>query len=185
MASRCAVPLDGVGRNLQDRYEVGVVHRTRRPWECLAGINFTVGDPAYQRWRRGRGMYQSNGAAVAFSLRSKAARAQGAAPDLFMMALVTRFFGYFTGYSDIIRESRADLTFAVLKAHTNNRGGRVRLFSADPRDPPEVDFCGFEEGTDTSGEDLDAVVEGVQRVRKMAARTSGTPRAGGYAGSGL
>ena len=162
------VALDGVGRNLQDRYEIGIVHRTRRPWECLNGVTFEVGDPAYREWTQGRGMYPSNGAAVAFSMRSKAARERGSAPDLFVMALVTRFFGYFTGYSDIIRKSRGDLTFAVLKAHTNNRGGRVRLVSADPRDPPEIDFRGFEEGTDAAGEDLDAVVEGMERVRRMA-----------------
>ena len=118
-------------------------------------------------------MYASNGAAVAFTLRSKAARARGSDPDLFAMALLTRFFGYFTGYSDIIRSSRSDLTFAVLKAHTNNRGGRVRLMSSDPRDPPAIDFRGFEEGTDSSGEDLDAVVEGVERVRRMAAKVPG------------
>jgi len=167
------VPLEGVGRNLQDRYEVGVVHKTRQPWECLRGVAFTVGDPIYKEWERGGGMYQSNGAAVAFSLRSKTARSEGSVPDLFVMALVTRFFGYFTGYSDIIRKSRGDLTFAVLKAHTNNCGGRVHLTSPDPRDPPAIDFCGFEEGTDTSGEDLDAVVEGVERVRRMAAKVPG------------
>ena len=167
------VALDGVGRNLQDRYEIGIVHRTHRPWECLDGVAFEVGDPAYRQWAKGRGMYASNGAAVAFSLRSKAARERGSAPDLFVMALVTRFFGYFTGYSDIIRKSRGDLTFAVLKAHTNNRGGRVHLVSADPRDPPAIDFCGFEEGTDASGEDLDAVVEGVERVRRMAGKILG------------
>jgi len=164
------VPLEGVGRNLQDRYEIGVIHKTDRPWECLDGVAFAAGDPIHKEWERGRGMYRSNGAAVAFSLRSKAARDQGAAPDLFVMALVTRFLGYFTGYSDIIRNSRGDLTFAVLKAHTHNRGGRVRLTSPDPRDPPAIDFCGFEEGTDRSGEDLEAVVDGVERVRRMTAR---------------
>ena len=167
------VPLDGVGRNLQDRYEVGVVHRAHRPWAALAGVDFTVGDPAYRAWKEGGGIYASNGAAVAFTLRSKAARARGSDPDLFAMALMTRFFGYFTGYSDIIRSSCSDLTFAVLKAHTNNRGGRVRLASSDPRDPPAIDFRGFEEGTDVSGEDLDAVVEGVERVRRMAAKVPG------------
>ena len=167
------VALDGVGRNLQDRYEVGVVHRAHRPWASLAGVDFAVGDPAYRAWEQGDGMYASNGAAVAFTLRSKAARARGSDPDLFAMALLTRFFGYFTGYSDIIRSSRSDLTFAVLKAHTNNRGGRVRLASSDPRDPPAIDFRGFEEGTDASGEDLDAVIEGVERVRRMAAKVPG------------
>src|SRR5262249_23681850 len=58
--------------------------------------------------------------------------------------------------------------FAVLKAHTENRGGRVTLASADPRDPPLIDFRGFEEGTDKTGEDLSAVVEGIRRMRRMA-----------------
>ena len=167
------VALDGVGRNLQDRYEVGIVHRTHRPWACLDGVAFEVGDPAYRQWEHGRGMYCSNGAAVAFSLRSSAARVQNSPPDLFVMALVTRFIGYFTGYSDLVRKSRGDVTFAVLKAHTNNCGGRVRLVSADPRDPPAIDFCGFEEGTDARGEDLDAVVEGAERVRGMARKSPG------------
>ena len=55
----------------------------------------------------------------------------------------------------------------MLKAHTVNRGGRVTLASADPRDPPLIDFHGFEEGTDTEGEDLTAVVEGLAHVRSM------------------
>jgi len=163
------VPLPGVGANLQDRYEVGVVHKAQKPWACLKGAEFAVGDPVFRAWERGRGMYPSNGAAIAFCLRSEAARKAGKDPDLFVMALLTRFFGYFTGYSDIIRKSRGDLTFAVLKAHTENRGGRVTLASKDPRDPPVIDFRGFEEGTDATGEDLAAVVEGVGRVRKMAA----------------
>jgi choline dehydrogenase len=160
------VPLEGVGCNLQDRYEIGVIHKAARPWTCLDGAQFAVGDPVYSEWRRGRGMYLSNGAAVAFSLRSKVAQEN---PDLFVMALLTRFSGYFSGYSQVIRASRDDLTFAVLKAHTNNRGGTVRLTSADPRDPPRIDFKYFEEGTDGSGDDLRAVVDGVRRVREMTA----------------
>ncbi len=125
------VPLEGVGRNLQDRYEIGVVHKTKRPWACLDEAEFAVGDRVYQEWRAGRGMYLSNGAAVAFSLRSKVA---GSATDLFVMALLTRFSGYFSGYSDVIRASRGDLTFAILKAHNENRGGRVNSrLSRSPR----------------------------------------------------
>ena len=159
------VPLDGVGRNLQDRYEVGVVHRTKRPWKCLKGAEFSVKDSVYGAWLSNRGMYRSNGGAVAFSLRSAVAKQD---PDLFVLGLVTRFFGYYPGYSKIIRKSDGDFTFAVLKAHTNNCGGRVTLASRDPRDAPNIDFRYFEEGTDTSGDDLAAVVEGVQRVRAMA-----------------
>ena len=129
------VPLEGVGRNLQDRYEVGVVHKILRPWACLQDARFTIDDPVYREWLSGQGMYISNGAALAFALRSSAWQAN---PDLFVMALLTRFSGYFPGYSDVIRKSHDDLTFALLKAHTNNRGGTVKLSgrsSRPPRDP--------------------------------------------------
>jgi choline dehydrogenase len=164
------VPLEGVGRNLQDRYEVGVVHKTSSPWTCLQDARFTVDDPVYRDWLAGRGMYVSNGAAVAFALRSSPRQAD---PDLFVMALLTRFSGYFPGYSDNIRNSRDDLTFALLKAHTNNRGGTVTLKSSDPRDPPRIDFHYFEEGTDRSGDDLAAVAEGIRRIRRMSDELQG------------
>ncbi|EGX99723.1 Glucose-methanol-choline oxidoreductase [Nitrospirillum viridazoti Y2] len=59
------------------------------------------------------------------------------------------------------------LTWAVLKAHTLNRGGEVTLRSADPRDTPYINFRYFEEGTDKSGQDLDSVVEGIRFVRAV------------------
>jgi choline dehydrogenase-like flavoprotein len=164
------VPLEGVGRNLQDRYEVGLVHKASRPWTCLQDARFTANDPVYRDWLAGRGMYISNGAAVAFALRSNPRKAN---PDLFVMALLTRFSGYFSGYSDKIRNSRDDLTFALLKAHTNNRGGTVTLASKDPRDPPRIDFHYFEEGTDHRGDDLAAVAEGIRRVRRMSDELQG------------
>jgi choline dehydrogenase len=95
------------------------------------------------------------------------------------MALLTRFSGYFSGYSDIIRNSHDDLTFALLKAHTNNRGGTVSPKSSDPRDPPQIDFRYFEEGTDQDGGDLAAVVEGIRRVRRMSERLQGCGLIGG------
>ena len=39
------------------------------------------------------------------------------------------------GCSTLIRDHHDRLTWAVLKAHTRNRAGRVTLRSADPRDP--------------------------------------------------
>jgi choline dehydrogenase len=169
------VPLPGVGKNLQDRYELGLVHKAAVPWSCLREARFAADDPVCRDWLAGRGMYISNGAAVAFALRSDARQDN---PDLFVMALLTRFAGYFSGYSEIIRNSRDDLTFAILKAHTNNRGGTVTLQSRDPRDPPSIDFRYFEEGTDRAGQDLTAVLKGIRHVRRMtsALQTSGLIR---------
>jgi choline dehydrogenase len=51
------VALPGVGRNLQDRYEVAVVNRMKKPWEALNGATFTTADPQYRPGRRGAKAY--------------------------------------------------------------------------------------------------------------------------------
>ena len=159
------VDLPGVGRNLQDRYEVGVVNRLAEPWPFLEGARFEIGDPLYQEWRdRRNGMYTSNGAAVSVARRSRRAQAE---PDLFLMALLAKFRGYYPGYSRDIVEHHDYLTWSVLKAHTVNRAGTVTLRSADPRDTPEIDFHYFDEGDDGAGDDLEAVIEGIRFARRL------------------
>ena len=159
------VDLPGVGRNLQDRYEIGVVTRMAQPWRVLEGAEFSRGDRLFSEWSRQRtGMYVSNGAALAVSLRSAPQRFS---PDLFCMALLAKFRGYFPGYSRDIVEYHDYLTWAVLKAHTNNRAGEVTLRSSDPRDTPLVNFRYFEEGSDATGEDLASVVAAIRFVRQM------------------
>jgi choline dehydrogenase-like flavoprotein len=161
------VDLPGVGRNLQDRYEVAVTHRMHRPWKVLEGARFDRGDPLWRLWREsGSGMYTSNGAAMAIACRSAPAAPE---PDVFCMALLARFEGYFTGFSKLISAHQDYLTWAVLKAHTKNRAGSVTLRSADPRDMPLVNFNYFEDGNDSAGEDLKAVVNGIKFVRGMTA----------------
>lgn len=178
--------LAGVGQNLQDRYEVGVVLRLDEPWASLRDAQFDKSDPLYQEWlgrrqlfkflpegvlntRRG-GMYTSNGAAVAFTRRSSDCLPN---PDLFCMALLAKFRGYYSNYSrdDVCNPRHLNyLTFAILKAHTVNRAGSVTLRSPDPRDPPDINFRYFEEGDDPAGKDLEAVVEGLHLVREIIAQ---------------
>jgi choline dehydrogenase len=160
------VDLAGVGSNLQDRYEVGVVNRMNFPeWWVLKGAKFAAGDPQYNEWKSKRdGVYTTNGAVAAIVKRSRPERPL---PDLFIFALLGLFRGYFPGYSKLFAENLNYLTWAILKAHTQNCAGTVRLRSADPRDTPEIDFCYFTEGSDTKGDDLQSVVEGVKFVRKL------------------
>ena len=159
------VDLPGVGRNLQDRYEIGVVSRLKAPWAALDGARFERGDPLYRQWRdRRTGMYASNGAAIALIRRSDPGKP---APDLFMMALLARFAGYYPGYSREIAAKHDYLTWAILKGHTANRAGSVSLRSTDPRDAPAVNFRYFEEGDDAAGDDLRAVVGGIRLARRL------------------
>jgi len=160
------VDLPGVGKNLQDRYEIGVVNRMNfDEWKVFDGAKFTKGDPQYECWKQSRdGAYITNGTVLSLFKRSAPERPL---PDLFCLAVLGRFEGYFPGYSEVFATNRNYLTWAVLKAHTNNRGGEVTLRSADPLDIPEVNFRYFEEGTPDGGEDLDSVVDGVRFVRAL------------------
>ncbi len=163
---RVRVDLPGVGRNLQDRYEVCVVNRmTFEHWDSLAEATFTAGDPLHRAWAAGQdSLYATNGAGLAVITRSTPQRE---IPDLFCMALLGHFQGYYPGYARDLAQGRNYMSWAVLKAHTENRAGEVTLSSADPRDPPKVDFHYFEEGGDQAGADLDAVVSGIRFVRSM------------------
>ena len=162
------VDLPGVGQNLQDRYEVTVVNRMAfDAWNALKGATFTGNDPQYQEWARKRsGVYTTNGAVLSIVTRSSPA---APVPDLFCFGVIGLFRGYFPNYSALLSKNLNCLTWAVLKAHTNNTAGEVTLRSADPRDPPRVNFNYFHEGNDSRGDDLKAVVEGVKLVRRLTA----------------
>ncbi|MGZ9129842.1 MAG: GMC family oxidoreductase [Candidatus Binatia bacterium] len=158
------VDLAGVGKNLQDRYEVSVVNRMKEDWQMLASAKFAKGDSQFHEWlTRKKGVYTTNGGVLAVVKQSK----QDQIPDLLCVGLVGNFRGYFPGYSKLIAERQNYLSWIVLKARTINRAGTVTLQSADPRQPPNIDFRYFDEGSDRQGKDLDAVVEGIHFVRAM------------------
>lgn len=164
------VDLPGVGENLQDRYEVGIVTRMKRDFALLEGATFKgpapgqQPDPMFQEWLEGKGVYTTNGAVLSIMTKSAPERPL---PDLFIFGLAGRFYGYFPGYSDAFIKYKNYFTWAVLKAHTNNTAGTVKLRSADPLDTPDINFHYFTEGNDKSGEDLESVVTGVEFVRNM------------------
>ena len=176
---KCLVDLPGVGSNLQDRYEVGVVSEMKHDYSMLEGATFKApgpgvpADPAFEEWRKGKGVYTSNGAMAAMILKSDKVKQD---PDLFIFALPGDFHGYFPGYSERITTRKNSLTWAIVKAHTNNTAGTVRLRSKDPLETPEVDFHYFEEGTDKTGDDLESVVKAVEFVRSMNAGNAAIAR---------
>jgi choline dehydrogenase len=165
--------LRGVGLNLQDRYEVALVSRMKRDLRLLQGNRFRAPrpgeepDPAWREWQSGKGYYASIGVLMGVIRRS---RHELPAPDLFLFGVPGHFEGYYPGYSDEFFKRTDTFTWAVLKAHTINRAGEVRLRSDDPRDPPAIDFHYFGEGTDAEGADLEAVVDGVQIARDVMRR---------------
>lgn len=156
-----------VGRNLQDRYEVCVLYRLAAPWKSMEGADFSPDDPIGRLWETKRqGMYISNGAALAMKRNSPGCAGDA---DLFIMALLGSFQGYYPGYSRALREQKDVLSWAILKARTANKAGAVTLKSPDPRDPPRIEFNFFDRDCDPDGTDLKAVTAAVAMVREAAA----------------
>ncbi|HXN41487.1 MAG TPA: GMC oxidoreductase [Myxococcaceae bacterium] len=166
----------GVGTNLQDRYEVGVVSKMKHDFPLLKGLTFgppAAGrkpDTALDEWEKKKtGLYATNGAVLGILKKS---RPELLSPDLCIFGLPGFFKGYFKGYSKKIAIEHNLFTWAILKAHTKNRGGRVTLRSANPLDTPVINFRYFDEGTDIEEDDLSALVEGVKFVRGFSRHLS-------------
>ena len=159
------VELPGVGRNLQDRYEIAVVNRMNFPaWEVYKDVTFSSTDPQFRQWRNCRsGIYATNGNVLAVFKKSSVSEGP---PDLFCMALLSNFRGYYPGYSKVFATDLNYLTWVILKGHTGNRAGEVTLRSPDPRETPCINFHSFEQDGD---KDMEALLEGIRFVRRLAA----------------
>ncbi|KAK6339868.1 hypothetical protein TWF718_009257 [Orbilia javanica] len=165
--------LPGVGTNLQDRYEVGITSTVPSDFSLLKGCTFGQGnDPCLNAWKAGESSpYESNGFASAII--KKTAYSTTGDPDIFMFAGPVMFTGYYPNYAiDAVKDKR-HWTWAILKAHTGNRAGTVKLRSTDPKDTPIINFNYFETGTaSASTRDLKAMVEAVKLVRKINDKAS-------------
>ena len=103
-----------------------------------------------------------------FSLPAEVARQISLRPDLHCFSLLADFRGYYQGYSERIRKPDY-LSWVVLKAYTQNRGGKVSPCGRRSRGPRRtIQFHSFHEGTGDSDADLDAMVAGIRFVRKVA-----------------
>lgn len=174
----------GVGENLQDRYEVGIVGQARSDFRVLADC--TPGQPddeCLDEWADGEGPYRGNGGVATMIKRSGRTLAD---PDLFIFGVPGKFEGYAPGYSEDALADKSLFTWLLLKGHTRNRAGYVRLRSSDPRDTPEINFRYFDEGSADEGQDAhdaNAMVQGVALIREFesrARRLMGAPLFGNF-----
>jgi choline dehydrogenase len=177
------VNLPGVGKNLQDRYEVGIVAQADKPFPLLKDATFDGpndqlpdGDQFFGEWSKsGIGLYATNGAVIGFTAKSSVA--ENDEPDLFIFGVPGSFTGYYTGWClDAVAQPHDKWTWLLLKGHARFRG-RVTLNSSDPLDPPKIDFNYFERDengklTEDARKDLQAMREGVRLVNKLLKASS-------------
>lgn len=163
--------LPGVGGNMQDRYEIGIVGKAPSEFSLLKkctflDINGTEGgeDPCYTQWQDGlagglKGGYTTNG--IAFGYFKHSSVAENGDPDLFLGGVPAAFPGYYPGYAADAVSDLSIWTWLTLKGHSRNNAGVVNLTSTNPRDTPNITFHSLFEGVGGE-EDLQAVYEGMQ-----------------------
>jgi hypothetical protein len=117
------IDLPGVGRNLQDRYEVTIVTELDQDLKTLDNVSFLPGDPkdpARRQWiEEKKGLYGSNGGTLAVIRRSQPVQDAGEPePDLFTFGAPAAFRGYYWNWS---REVFAGI--GATRTHTTSGAG--------------------------------------------------------------
>jgi choline dehydrogenase len=173
IASRLA--LSGVGENLQDRYEAPVVSELATPLEvvapCKLGDDAAIeddSDPCLASWRKGGAgdsVYRTPGFLASLLVRS---RPEEPLADLQVFAVPTDARGYYPGYAKDSAASKQRFTWLLLKAHTKNHDGTVRLSAKSPFARPVIAFNSYDEKDPLHDPDLLALVAGVKLVRRIA-----------------
>ncbi|OQE43387.1 hypothetical protein PENCOP_c003G05868 [Penicillium coprophilum] len=166
------VNLPGVGRNLQDRYEMGTVGKSPTDFVLTSKCTFmySLPDPCLEQYENDpffKGTYTTNGIAIAIIRKSSVAEDE---PDLLISGAPVNFPGYYPNYSyDGLKDSQ-HWTWITLKSRSRNNAGTVELRSTDPRDMPIINFNSFDTGVTTDGadeKDLHAVYEAMQFSRTI------------------
>lgn len=163
------VDLPGVGRRLQDDYEISIAayassNLTDPPApgdpDCTLGVG---DDPCVDLWQQGEGPYATPGSTHATHLRSSVA--DNNERDLVMWNPPDLFRGFFPGYSQPQGDPATTFSFAMVHTQGRNHdGGSVSLRTADPRDVPDIFFNFFHDGSEA---DLQALYEGVEFGRAV------------------
>jgi len=179
----------GVGTNLQDRYENGIILNTTVPFTEFQNCTFgypSIPDACYNQWANNtgngslaQGPYASNGVPVGITMKSSTATQSSEFPnvnDLLLLGGPTYFLGYYPNYTDAI--NLHSWTWLVLKAHSRNRAGTVTLTSADPTVPPAISFnylASGSGGSATASLDRQAVMEAIDFVRSIGRNFTAQP----------
>ncbi|KXT01638.1 hypothetical protein AC578_8009 [Pseudocercospora eumusae] len=178
----------GLGKNMQDRYEIPVNARHPNDFSILDGCTFDAKpqDKCYAQWQNNpsvlglRGAYGSDGLAAAMAVNSDYADDKNI--DLFIFGGPVNFTGYFPRWGDAAVASHKVFSWYTLKAHTRNKAGTVELKSTNPLDTPIINFNYFDTGTTAGGadqKDVNALVQAIKMSREANQRYSNYALLGG------
>ena len=158
--------LPGVGRNLQDHYEVPVIHEMQKNftvWERCENDGPIEVNPCYKDWLQGEGPWTGLGF-FEFVLYTSSVAPRGER-DLILYGAVSAISGHLPPYMNASEWSGDNFyTYTVSESHPHNRAGRVTLRTSDPLDFPDINFEYFTDGGDN---DVQGLVDGIEFARKI------------------
>lgn len=169
--------LPGVGRNLQDNYEIPIIGQAKvdlsdpvdpNAPKCTGGA---AGDPCVELWRKGEGPYAKGGSnGNAFLLKTKYAAEEER--DMLLFSTGNHALRGFQPDTkqNLTGDPSNTFSWSTVKMHPQNGAGYTKIKSADPQDTPEVNLNYFAEGAEP---DLNAILETIAFGRRAYASTEG------------
>ncbi|KAI0446281.1 choline dehydrogenase [Xylaria telfairii] len=166
--------LPGVGENLQDRLETSVNAEFPTNFTRILACYYLAadGDPCWAQYTDSslkgaeKGTYASNGVVMGSFFTSS--YSDDGEHDLWIGGFPALFNGFYPGYSSNAATvlNKNYWSWLVLKAHTRNHAGTVKLATTNPRDTPIITFHNTYEGL--SKEEADKDVGALREGMRMA-----------------
>lgn len=171
------VDLPGVGRNLQDHYEVPVIHEFPKNFSFFGSCvnDGPIEDnPCYHEWLKGQGPWTTLGF-YEFVLYTSSVAPRGER-DLILYGAGSAIIGHIPPYTNATELSEGNnyYTYTISESHPRNRAGTVTLRSSSPLDVPEINFEYFTDGGD---DDVQGLVDGIEFTRRIFDSVPGGPNA--------
>ncbi|KAF2964576.1 hypothetical protein GQX73_g8991 [Xylaria multiplex] len=164
--------LPGVGENLQDRLETSVNAEFPTNFTRILACYYLAadGDPCWAQYvdpenkDAAKGTYASNGVVMGSFFTSSFS--EDGEHDLWIGGFPALFNGFYPGYSSNAATvaNKNWWSWLVLKAHTRNNAGTVKLATTNPRDTPIITFHNAYEGQtkEEADKDVGALREGMR-----------------------
>ncbi|GJC87902.1 hypothetical protein ColLi_10740 [Colletotrichum liriopes] len=133
-------------QNLQDNQEFRIVGHAQLNLTAIASPNEptcakgALGDPCEELWRQGKGLcmrpgYNLNALLLKSNISFNGER------DIFIFGWPKSFRGFWPAVEQPeLVEPATTMGFSVVKMHPQNTAGYIKLQSADPTEPPEINF---------------------------------------------
>lgn len=167
----------GVGRNLQDNYEIPIVGYAQQSLVMPPDPNAPActygapGDPCIELWRNNAGPY-TQGGENGFNFMLKTKHSPDGEVDMLLFLVPAPLRGFTPPNANWTTDPSLNTVFSwsMVKIHPQNKAGYIEIRSSDPTDTPDINLNYFGDGG--SETDINAILDVVAWVRRSYTLTA-------------